>query len=99
MAKIVLATMGSLGDLHPMLALGLELKRRRHTVVVNTWQGYAGKIADLGLDFQPLRPDVDQDDRDLVRRVMDARKGPEAVIRELIFPNLRDMYDDLADAC
>jgi UDP:flavonoid glycosyltransferase YjiC (YdhE family) len=28
MAKIVLATIGSLGDLHPMIALGIELKAR-----------------------------------------------------------------------
>ena len=26
--KIVLATFGSLGDLHPMIAIGIELRRR-----------------------------------------------------------------------
>ena len=30
---------------------------------------------------------------------MDSRKGPEVVIREMVFPNLREMYDDLAAAC
>jgi rhamnosyltransferase subunit B len=30
---------------------------------------------------------------------MDGRTGPEAVIRELIFPALPDMYQDLAAAC
>jgi UDP:flavonoid glycosyltransferase YjiC (YdhE family) len=91
--------MGSLGDLHPMIALGLELKRRGHDAVINTWPGYAERIEALGLGFHPLRPNVDQDDRDLVARAMDSRKGPEVVIRELVFPNLREMYDDLADAC
>lgn len=91
--------MGSLGDLHPMIALGLELRRRGHTPVINTWKGYEEKIAELGLEFRPLRPDVDQSDRVLLKRAMDARTGPEMVIRELVFPNLRDMYDDLVEAC
>ena len=30
MARIVLATFGSLGDLHPVLALAFELRRRGH---------------------------------------------------------------------
>jgi UDP:flavonoid glycosyltransferase YjiC (YdhE family) len=33
MARIVLATLGSLGDIHPMIALALELRGRGHTVV------------------------------------------------------------------
>ena len=51
--------MGSLGDLHPMMALGLELRCRGHSVVINTWQGYREKIVDNGLEFAPLRPDLD----------------------------------------
>ncbi len=31
--KIVFAVFGSLGDMHPMNALGLELKKRGHTVI------------------------------------------------------------------
>ena len=33
MAKIVLATFGSLGDLHPLIALGIELRARGHEIV------------------------------------------------------------------
>ncbi len=99
MARIVLATMGSLGDLHPMIALAIELKKRGHTPVVNTWEGYREKVVDLGLEFKPLRPNVDPTDRELLRKTMDARTGPEMVIKELIFPSLGDMYEDLAAAC
>lgn len=99
MARIVLATMGSLGDLHPMIALAIELKKRGHTPVVNTWEGYREKVEALGLEFMPLRPNVDPTDRELLRKTMDARTGPEMVIKELIFPNLGDMYQDLAAAC
>lgn len=99
MAKIVLTTIGSLGDLHPKLALALELRRRGHDPVVCTWAGYQEKVEALGLTFKPLRPNVDPTDRDLLRRTMDAAKGPETVIRDIIFPSLRDMYEDLAAAC
>ena len=91
MARIVLATMGSLGDLHPMIALALELRKRGHSPVVNTWEGYREKVKDLGLEFHPLRPNVDPTDRELLRKTMDARTGPEMVIKELIFPALGDM--------
>ena len=99
MAKIVLSTLGSLGDLHPMIALAIELRKRGHSPLINSFNGYAEKIAELGFDFSPLRPDIDPDDTELARRVMDARTGPEVVIRELVFPNLRDMYDDVVEAC
>lgn len=98
MARIVLSTVGSLGDLHPKLALGLELKRRGHDVVINTFLGYEEKIRALGLGFASLRPEADENDKELTRRVMDADRGPEFVIRDLIFGNIRDMYDDVLAA-
>lgn len=98
MSRIVLATIGSLGDLHPMIALALELKRRGHTPVINTWAGYEEKLDALGIEFAPLRPNVDIDDRDLHKKAMDASAGPEFVIKDLIIGNVRDMYDDLSSA-
>jgi UDP:flavonoid glycosyltransferase YjiC (YdhE family) len=99
MAKIVLSTMGSLGDLHPMIALALELGKRRHTPVINTWDGYAEKIAMLGFEFAPLRPSLDPNDKELIKRAVDTRNGPETVIRELVLPYLDDMFEDLRGAC
>lgn len=99
MAKIVLSTLGSLGDLHPMIALGLELRRRGHEAVINSLEGYRETVSDLGLGFAPLRPEVDEADEDLIRRLVDAGTGPETVIRELVMPNLADMYYDLSSAC
>lgn len=90
--------MGSLGDLHPMIATALELRRRGHDVVINSWDGYAEKIADLGFEFVVLRPSIDPTDRELLREVMDARKGPEKIIKDLISPHLREMYEDLMNA-
>jgi len=99
MSRIVLATLGSLGDLHPKIALAIELKRRGHEVVINTWEGYREKIEQIGFEFRPMRPDVDQSDSQLLADLMHPVKGPEKVIRELVFPYLHQMYDDLTAAC
>jgi Glycosyl transferases, related to UDP-glucuronosyltransferase len=96
--KIVLATIGSLGDLHPMIALGIELRERGHDIVINTSEIYKEKIEMIGLGFYPLRPAVDPTDRELVAAALDARKGPEKLIKEIIFPHLRDMYEDMTAA-
>ena len=57
-ARIVLTTFGSLGDLHPFLALGLGLKARGHAVALATHEYYRSKIETAGLDFFPVRPNA-----------------------------------------
>ena len=94
--RIVLSTLGSLGDLHPVMGLGLGLQERGHDVVLATSEFYREKIAAAGLEFSPLRPLAAPDDPQLVRRVMDFRTGPEYLIRTLLLPHVRDMYDDMS---
>ena len=96
--RIVLATLGSLGDLHPMLALGLELMRRGHSVVIASSSYYRKRIEELGFGFHPLRPDWDPTDQALIARCEDIRRGPEVLLRELVLPHLRDVYEDLSEA-
>jgi rhamnosyltransferase subunit B len=99
MSRIVLSTFGSLGDLHPKLALALELRRRGHEIVVSTLEVYREKIDLLGFEFCPLRPDVDPErDRHLAREIMDARTGTEKLLKEILLPNVPAMYEDLTEA-
>ena len=98
MATITLATFGSLGDLHPKLAIAIELKRRGHDVTVAAMEIYRDRIEPLGLRFAPMAPHLDPEDRKLARELMDARRGSEKIIRELILGNLRPMYADLSRA-
>ncbi|MGI8494586.1 MAG: glycosyltransferase [Pyrinomonadaceae bacterium] len=96
--KIVLATFGSLGDLHPMLALGLELRQRGHEIKIATMEAYREKIDLLKFKFHPMRPDIDPDNRRLARDVMDAKTGTELLLKEILIPNVRAMYEDLTEA-
>lgn len=97
-ARIVLATIGSLGDLHPMLALARELRRRGHRAELATSELYREKIGALGFPFHPLRPDFKADDSALVRAIMDGPRGSKKFLRDLMFPAVRDMFADLERA-
>jgi UDP:flavonoid glycosyltransferase YjiC (YdhE family) len=99
--KIVLHTYGSLGDLHPYIAIALELKARGHQAVIATAGFYRNKIEAAGLEFHPVRPDFPSDveqQRELVRLIMDKQNGTEYVFRQAILPYVQETYADLMSA-
>lgn len=96
--RIVLSNIGTYGDIHPLIALALELKRRGHTPVMALPNVYRPKIEPLGIEFRPVRPDIDPADTRLIAMVYDVNKGTETGLREFLFPSLRDTYSDLLDA-
>jgi rhamnosyltransferase subunit B len=95
MSRIVITTSGSLGDLHPYVAIALGLRERGHEVVVGTSPCYRRKIESLGVGFHPIRPDSDWlTDPDKVRRLSHPRWGLLRVGREWLMPALRESYED-----
>jgi UDP:flavonoid glycosyltransferase YjiC (YdhE family) len=97
LARILFTTFGSYGDLHPYMAIGLELHRRGHAVTIATSPSYAAKIASEGFAFHPVRPDVSLEDNALLAYVMDARHGSERVVRYLS-SEVRASYEDTLPA-
>jgi len=96
--RILFATIGSLGDLHPCLGLGTELKRRGHSVVIASTEAYRSRILERGLIFHSLRPNWNPADSELIRQCEDLKSGPEILFRKLILPHLEDTYADLSSA-
>ena len=96
--RILLTTHGTLGDLHPYLAIALELQNRGHKPVIATSEYHRQKIESVGLEFHALRPDISFGDKELHRRMTEPKRGLERVIREYIMPVLRETYDDLLEA-
>jgi len=96
--RIVLSNIGTFGDINPLIALALELKRRGHMPVMALPAVYEPKILPLGLEFHPVRPDIDPGNSLLVEMVYDVKKGTETGLRKFLFPALRQTYDDLLDA-
>jgi rhamnosyltransferase subunit B len=93
--RILFATIGSLGDLHPCLALALELQRRGHHVTIAATEIYRPRIESLGITFHPMRPHWDPADREIIRRCSDLKRGLEVLYRELMLPHLKETYEDL----
>ena len=91
-----MATIGSLGDLHPKLAIALELRQRGHDVAFATHREYRDKIESLGFEFHRMRPDnTALSDPQEMAKMMDLTRGTEYVIRHWIGAHLRETYEDL----
>jgi rhamnosyltransferase subunit B len=98
MARIVLFCWGSHGDVDPYLGLAHGLRARGHSVAICTMEFYRHLIRGEGFDFFPLRPSADPADEATVRRIMDTRHGSEYLLKEIISPAIRPMYEDVCVA-
>lgn len=96
--RIVLSNIGTFGDINPLIAIALELKRRGHSPVMAVPAVFEPKIRPLGLEFHAVRPDIDPKNTLMAEMIYDVRKGTERGLREFLFPALRQSYDDLLDA-
>ena len=100
--KIVFTTWGSFGDIHPFMALGRELQTRGHRVAIATLSWYREKIESAGFEFYPVRPDAlagnPEEEKEVIRRIMDLRDGPRYVMREVLSPHIRASYHDTMNA-
>jgi len=96
--RIVFCTFGSLGDLHPYLALALEMKRRGHAPLIATSPMYREMIESSGIGFHPVRPEIDVSDPAILERAMSRRSGMSYIMFELLLPALRESYQDTVAA-
>lgn len=101
LARIVLSTLGSLGDLHPYIAVGVELAALGHAPVIATHGIYRARVERAGVAFHAVRPDFDAfgDIDEAMRRAMDLHTGSRYVLDRFVLPYLRASYDDLLVAC
>jgi rhamnosyltransferase subunit B len=92
--RVPITTWGSLGDLHPYVALALGLQSRGHEVILATGECYRRKIEALGIGFRAVRPDCAWlNDPVVVRRLTHPRWG---IIRavQMQLMSLRESYED-----
>lgn len=100
--KVVLATVGSLGDLHPFIALARALSDRGVNAVIATAEDYRIKVHAAGVAFHPLRPSFEEVERDLgmdraqLTRAVVARN--DFLFRKLVLPYVRTAYEDMMQA-
>jgi rhamnosyltransferase subunit B len=98
-SRIVLTAFGSLGDIHPTMALALELQRRGHEAIIVTTEFYRAKIEAEGLGFHAANPKLPESaSRELRRSLTASQKGQEktaSLLSNFRKPPLRVRYDNL----
>lgn len=94
--RIVITVFGSLGDLHPLIALGLGLQARGHQVVLAASRMYQSKIEAEGLVFSSLGPEQVSYEPSVLQELFDPIRGPERLIKKYVLPYVRGTYDELA---
>ena len=100
--RVVMATIGSLGDLHPYIALALEMKKRYIEPVIATSKTYRERVESLDIEFHPIRPNMPEtgtpEYQKIVNGVVDPNRGAEYLFKRVLIPAVRDMYADLSTA-
>ncbi len=97
MARFLLTTFGSLGDLHPYIGVGMGLRARGHEVTIATSAAYQAKVEGAGLYFHRVRPDISvpaQTPGEMAK-AFHPRTGSEYVIRRMMLPYVEQSYEDL----
>jgi UDP:flavonoid glycosyltransferase YjiC (YdhE family) len=100
MSRILLATLGSLGDLHPCIAVARALRARGHQAVVAAAPEYREPVEAAGVGFAPVRPSLDAlgDRAAVARRLFHPVLGPRRLLREVVLPHLHESFADLDHA-
>ncbi len=100
MSRFLFSSLGSLGDLHPYVAVARELISRGHEAVIATAEDYRLTIEGAGIEFAAVRPGMTElgDYQTLVQKTFDVLRGPEFLIRHVVMPHLRSAYDCLLTA-
>ena len=97
--KVVLATVGSLGDLHPFIALGVALREQGVNAVIACAEDYRDKVEAAGVGFHALRPGFDELQRDLGMNRAELTRGVLAhsafMFRKLVLPYVQSAYEDM----
>jgi len=99
--RIVLTTFGSYGDIHPYLAIAAELRSRGHHPVIATSELYREKLLAGGFDFVSVRPHIpppQEQDPVMMEKVMNPKSGSRFLLNEMLFPFVREGYEDLLRA-
>ncbi len=101
MGRIVLNTFGSFGDVHPYLAIAIELQRRGHECALATAEVYRHKVMAEGVHFVAVRPDVGEllNEPELIAKLWQPTRGTVYLLRDYLLPKVEQGFEDLYPIC
>ena len=94
---ILLPTIGSAGDVHPAIELGMEFKRRGHRASVVTNEFFEQQIRDAGLDFVALGTRSEAEATIADPRLWHSTKSFDCIVERAIVPNIERLYRIIED--
>jgi rhamnosyltransferase subunit B len=99
-AHIILATVGSLGDLFPFLAVGQALRAGGHRVTVATHAIHKAPVEQAGLAFADASGMAEPEDREaFVAQAFHPWRGPRFVVHDVAALDVRASYEKLQPLC
>jgi rhamnosyltransferase subunit B len=90
--RILLPTIGSSGDVHPVVELGRALLERGHRVTVVTNEYFREQVAHNGLGFIPLGSRAEAEALMGDPRLWHPRKGFGSIVKKAMLPNIPRLY-------
>lgn len=94
--NIILPTIGSAGDVFPMIALGQNLQQRGHQVTVVTNPLHEETVRRAGLAFHPLGTRAEAEALLANPDIWHPRRGFQTIMRGAVLPAMRPVYDFIA---
>ncbi len=100
--RAVLTSFGSTGDIQPLMALAVEMRRQGHHPVLALSPNYAGRAAEFCLEFVPVGPELKASD---IRQVITAQmSAPDAAVQvhhflDVVMPMMPLIYHQLLPVC
>ncbi|HZZ19925.1 MAG TPA: nucleotide disphospho-sugar-binding domain-containing protein [Opitutaceae bacterium] len=90
--RILLATIGSSGDVNPVIGLGRGLLARGHEVTVATNEMFEGQVRACGLGFTALGTRAEAEAMMNDPRLWHPRKGFRCIMEGAVVPNIGRLY-------
>jgi rhamnosyltransferase subunit B len=97
---VVMATVGSQGDLFPFLAVGRELRERGYRVTIGAHGIHRDAVAEAGLAFVLASGVAEPEDKAaFAAKVFHSWRGPRFAVRDLAAADVVSSYTALAPVC
>lgn len=90
---VLLPALGSAGDVHPMIELGIALKKRGHQATLITNALFERQVRDVGLEFVMLGTIEEAEVIFADPRLLHPRKSYECVVERVVLPYVAPLYD------
>jgi len=94
--NMLLPTIGSAGDVHPMIGLGQTLQRRGHHVTVIAGITHEESVCNAGLEFEALGTRAQAEALLANPDLWHPRRGFDTIARGAILPSMRPVYELIA---